>query len=407
MLSSLWGRLHPDAVRFVPFFVGLNFLNGIHVVFFAAWLASAGFDPYATGLLFAAMNILRVFTGPLLGIAADAFHARRLFLIGLMTVAGVCYVGYATVDGMVAIVVFSLLASAAFSAIAALIEGVSMSAATARGFDYGRVRLTGSAAFVVMNFAGGAAVAAYGIDAFLPILIGSAALAALGGFALPRDEKPEVRAGVRSVGRDAWQLARQPLFVLMIGATGIAQASHTFYYGFGTLNWQKVGYSADLIGALWALGVIAEIIVLMYSAWIVRRVGIVNLMMLGAAAGIVRWTLLALSPPLPVVLFAQILHGGTFCAVHLGMMHFMLRATPVHLVGTAQSIYFAVMIGVFFSIGQYGSGALFASAGSYGYLLMVGFSAVALALSYLLGRLWDGGVLPMAREAVDEARPVA
>jgi PPP family 3-phenylpropionic acid transporter len=316
-------------------------------------------------------------------------------------------VGYATFEGAVFVVLFSLIVSAAFSAIGPLIEGVTLSVATVRGFDYGRVRLWGSAAFVVMNFAGGAAVAAYGIDAFLPILIASAAFAVFGGLVLPRDEQPEVRAGVRSVGRDAWQLARQPLFVLMIAAAGIAQASHTFYYGFGTLNWQKLGYSADLIGVLWALGVIAEIVVLMYSRRIVQRVGITNLMMLGAAAGIIRWSALALSPPLWVVFLVQLLHAGTFCAVHLGTMHFILRATPPHLVGTAQSMFFAVMTGVFFSVGQYSSGALFAAVGSRGYFLMVGFSAVALALSYLLGRLWDGGVLPVAREAVDEGREVA
>ena len=407
MISYLRGRLHPDAVRFVPFFVGLNFLNGIHVMFFTVWLKSVGFDPHATGLLLASMNVIRVVTGPLLGVASDAFHARRLFMIGLMAIACACYAGYAAFEGAVFVIAFSLIASAAFSAIGPLIEGITVSTATSRGFDYGRVRLWGSAAFVVMNFAGGAAVAVYGIDAFLPILIGSAAFAVLGGFVLPRDERPEVRAGVRSVGRDAWQLARQPLFVLLVCAAGIAQASHTFYYGFGTLNWQTLGYSADLIGALWALGVIAEIALLMFSARVVRRVGVANLMMLGAAAGIVRWTLLALSPALWVVLLAQLLHAGTFCAVHLGTMHFIQRATPAHLVGTAQSVLFAVMTGVFFSIGQYGSGSLFAAVGSYGYLLMVGFSAVALVLSYMLGRLWDGGVLPVRDEAVDERRPVA
>jgi PPP family 3-phenylpropionic acid transporter len=407
MNSFNWPRPHPDAVRFVPFFVGLNSLNSIHVMFFTVWLASVGFDPHATGLLLAGMAVLRVFTGPLLGVAADAFHARRLFLIGLMAVACACYAGYAFFEGAAFVIAFSLIASGAFSAIGALIEGVTLSAATVRRFDYGRVRLWGSAAFVVMNFAGGAAIAAYGIDAFLPILIGSAAVATLGGLALPRDEQPEVRVGVRSVGRDAWHLARQPLFVLMIAACGIAQASHTFYYGFGTLNWQKLGYSADLIGALWALGVIAEIAVLTYSGRVVQRIGVANLMMLGAAAGIVRWTALALSPPLWVVLFVQLLHAGTFCAVHLGTMHFILRATPPHLVGTAQSIFFAVATGVFFSVGQYSSGALFATVGSLGYLLMVGFSAVALALSFLLGRLWDGGVLPMGRRAVDEGRPLA
>ena len=407
MISSLWGRLHPDAVRLVPFFVGLNFLNSIHLVFFTVWLASVGFDPHSTGLLLAAMNVLRVFTGPLLGVAADAFHARRLFLIGLMTVGALCFAGYAAVDGAVAVVVFSLIASAAFSAITALIEGVSLSVATKRGFDYGRVRLWGSAAFVAMNFAGGAAVAAYGIGAFLPILISSAAFAALGGWALPRDEQPEVRAGFRSVGREAWQLARQPLFLLMIAAGGIAQASHTFYYGFGTLNWQKLGYSADLIGALWAVGVIAEIVMLMFSGRVVGRLGITNLMMLGGAAGIVRWTVLALSPPLWVVVAMQLLHAGTFCAVHLGTMHFILRATPAHLVGTAQTVFSAIMTGVFFALGQYGSGALFAAVGSLGYLLMVGFSAVSLALSFVLSRLWDGGVLPMRGVAVDDRRGLA
>ena len=48
---------------------------------------------------------------------------------------------------------------------------------------------------------------------------------------------------------------------------------------------------------------------------------------------------------------------------------------------------------MFFSIGQYGSGLLFASFGSLGYLAMTAMSARRVGLSLLLGRLWDGGVL--------------
>ncbi|MEQ1863046.1 MAG: MFS transporter [Micropepsaceae bacterium] len=388
-------RPHPYAVRFVPFFVGLNFLNGIHVVFFTPWLASVGFTPYSTGLLLASMGVLRVFTGPILGVAADAFHARRLFLIVLMGVAGACYVGYATISGMAFVVLFSLIASAAFSAIGALIEGVTLRAATMHAFDYGRVRLWGSLAFVAMNFFGGAMVAAGGISIFLPILIGSAAIALCGGFVLPHEEAPAVKVSARAVGREALELARQPLFMLMTAASGIAQAAHTFYYSFGTLNWQALHYDAGLIGLLWALGVIAEIVLLMFSGRVVARVGPINLMMLGVGAGIVRWTVLALSPPLWLLIPIQCLHAGTFCAVHLGTMHFILRATPQHLIGTAQSIYSAITIGIFFSIGQYGSGVLFGAYGSLGYLAMTGFSVIALALIFLLGRLWDGGVLPV------------
>ena len=48
------------------------------------------------------------------------------------------------------------------------------------------------------------------------------------------------------VRRQAWALARQPLFVLFVAAAGIAQACHSFYYGFGTLNWRALGYPDDV-----------------------------------------------------------------------------------------------------------------------------------------------------------------
>src|SRR5213075_2232447 len=102
---------------------------------------------------------------------------------------------------------------------------------------------------------------------------------------------------------------------------------------------------------------------------------------------------LAFSQPLWIVIPIQLLHAGTFCAAHLGAMHFIVRATPSHLVGTAQSLYSEATIGIFFTLGQYGSGILFASVGSLGYLAMTAMSAVALLLALLLGRLWNGGTL--------------
>ena len=114
----------------------------------------------------AAMGVVRVFTGPVLGVAADALAARRLFIIVLMLVAALSYAGYLALAGFAFVVLFSLTSSAAFSAIGPLLEGVTLRTAMAHGFDYGRVRLWGSAAFVAMNFAGGAIIAANGIDQF-------------------------------------------------------------------------------------------------------------------------------------------------------------------------------------------------------------------------------------------------
>ena len=388
-------RPHPEAVRFVPFFVGINLIGGVHLVFFPIWLTSVGFDAPTIGLLLATMNLVRVFCGPAVGVAADAFAARRLTIICLMSIAAASYSGYAAFTGIAFVVLFSFTSSAAFSAIGPLLDAITLKAAFQNGFDYGRVRLWGSAAFVAMNFLGGRLIATNGIAIFPWVLVAGGAFSVAASLVLPRDKDVPHAGHAAGIRRQAWALVRQPLFALFIATAGIAQACHSFYYGFGTLNWRALGYDPNLIGLLWALGVIAEIVLLMFSRRVMARLNATHLLAIGAACGLVRWTVLAFSPPLWAVIPIQCLHAGTFCAAHLGAMSFIVRATPPALVGTAQSIYGAITIGVFFGVGQYASGLLYAAHGSYGYLAMTAMSAVALGLALLLGRLWNGGILPI------------
>src|ERR1700682_6368958 len=97
-------RPHPEALRFVPFFIGINLIGGVHLVFFPAWLTSIGFSATSVGTLMAAMNLLRVISGPALGVAADAFAARRLAIICLMSLAAASYAGYAAFTGVALVV---------------------------------------------------------------------------------------------------------------------------------------------------------------------------------------------------------------------------------------------------------------------------------------------------------------
>jgi len=388
-------RPHPEAVRFVPFFVGINLIAGIHMPFFPAWLASVDFDPESIGLLMMGMGIVRVATGPLLGLLADAFAARRLALIALMGLAAFSYSGYQVLPGAAFVVLFSLTSSIAFSAIRPMLDGVIVRSALRHQFDYGRVVMFGSAAFIAMNFASGILVAQTGIDVFLTVVIGAGFYAFAMSFFLPSEPVREHPVNLGGMWTEAKALVRQPIFILFVGAAGFSQASHAFYYGFGTLNWKAQGFSADLIGALWALGVLAEIVLFAMSNRAVARVGPIGLIAAGCVAGLIRWTVLALSPPLWVVVLVQVLHAGTFAATHLGAVHFIARAVPPHLVATGQSLYSAIMIGVFMAGGQYASGHLYAEHGALGYLLMTATSAVALGLSLLLSRLWSGQALAL------------
>ena len=57
-----------------------------------------------------------------------------------------------------------------------------------------------------------------------------------------------------------------PRFLGVAAAASLLQASHAVYYGFSTLDWLGKGFGGTAIGALWALGVLAEIVLFALSA---------------------------------------------------------------------------------------------------------------------------------------------
>ena len=51
----------------------------------------------------------------------------------------------------------------------------------------------------------------------------------------------------------------------------LPQGAHAAYYGFSALYWEKAGYDTATIGYLWSLGVVAEVVVFMFSRRLFRR----------------------------------------------------------------------------------------------------------------------------------------
>src|SRR3546814_9888561 len=94
-----------------------------------------------------------------------------------------------------------------------------------------------------------------------------------------------------------------------------------------------------MIGLLWAEGVIAEVLLFACGAKVVQRLGPARMLLLGALAGVARWTLLAASTDLAVLFAAQALRAFTFGAAHLGAIAFIARAAPAGLSATAPPLY--------------------------------------------------------------------
>ena len=125
-----------------------------------------------------------------------------------------------------------------------------------------------------------------------------------------------------------------------------------------------------------------------FSGAVVRRIGAVQLIVLGAAASVVRWLAMGFDPPLALLIPLQALHGVTYGATHIGAFYFMAQAVPEQNAGTAQALYASITAGIAMGGAMLLSGQLYAAHGGRTYWAMAVIAAVGLAASLALLGTW-------------------
>ena len=386
------------SLRLSLFYASLCLFGGVQLPFFPVWLKYKGLGPQEISIVIATTMFLRIVAGPVFAIIADRIGDRRRVVIALNW-ASLAAVGLLPfLDGFWQIFIVTLVLMAMWPSISPLIETIALAAAREQGVHYGRVRLWCSITFIVGSFGTGWLLG-FNTPAIIAIcLIGSIAINLVGAYLLAPDipvrRKAPVRGNpFRGLFGGMLGFLRQPVFMLGITTASIIQSSHAVYYAFGSLNWQRQGYDDTTIGILWGVGIVTEITLFAFSVPVVRRFGATPLLAVGALAAVVRWGLTALNPPLYVLFPLQALHGLTFCAAHLGAMHFITNATPRGLAATGQSLYGALSSGVIMGGMTLAAGWLYEAYGAHAYWLPAGAGLVALLGCAALAGRWSGGEL--------------
>jgi len=377
------------------FYVMLFLSVGCYLPYFSIWLKNQGLNGDQSALILAAPMIIRIIFTPIVSIWADyeGNYRKILIILALGSLLSLCVMSQ--LSGFWAIFIVASLNAVFGSSLIPLTETLAVIGVKANQLRYGRARSWGSAAFIAGSLLTGILVDFYGPEVVLPFLIFSAVAIVCAALYLPPPQgKGRLRDAV-SGGKLSWSgilgLLRHPVFwVFLIGA-GLGQACHAFYYGFSSRLWQDFGYSGWLIGVLWTIGVLSEILLFLYFGDWLRRFNPVLLIIAGASAAFIRWMMMGLEPDLWLVIFLQILHAFSFGLAHLGAMYFIGLAVPDRLSATAQGVYATMSMGVFMGIAVLISGPLYDEVGSSGYFVMAGFAAFSVLVALYLLALWDKG----------------
>ncbi|EJD6080590.1 MULTISPECIES: 3-phenylpropionate MFS transporter [Providencia] len=211
-------------------------------------------------------------------------------------------------------------------------------------FDYGKIRVWGSIAFIIGSSLMGYLAGVWGHQSIMVALIISC-LALLLGSMLKPAIMPTGAAKVEGDDKLSFkQLIADKNIVKFLVCVTLLQGAHAAYYGFASLFWKEAGYSDLVIGNLWSLGVVAEVIVFMLSHRLFRRWSARNLLLLSAFCGVIRWGLMGAFTSLPVLIIIQILHSGTFTVCHLAAMRF-ISARKENEIIPLQGVYSALATG--------------------------------------------------------------
>jgi PPP family 3-phenylpropionic acid transporter len=124
----------------------------------------------------------------------------------------------------------------------------------------------------------------------------------------------------------------------------------------------------------------------MYARGSVERMGPVVLLMAGAGVGALRWTAMAIDPPIGFVAALQILHAASYGMTHIGTIYYVRRFMDADYAGTAQGVFGAISGGVIMTCAIALAGWAYSAHAAFSYLWMAAMCAVALALGVVLKR---------------------
>ena len=380
--------------RLAFYYFAIFIVAGVHLPYWTLWLTAHGLSAGDIGLLTGSAMVLRVISGPLIAFASDRIGQRRAQIVLFSLLLGGSFALFSLVHSFAAIFLVTLLTSTLIPSIMPLIDTLTLAQSMQGRADYGRVRLWGSISFIAASMTGGYVLSNTGAGMILPMILAGCAITVVAALMLPKETPLGSDASPRRAGwREALRLCRDRRFLVFMAAGSFIQAAHAVYYTFGTLNWQRLGLSSTLIGGLWALGVISEIILFAYSARVTARFGPAALLALGGAAGVLRWVLTAFDPGVWLLIVLQCLHAFTFGATHLAAMQFITRAAPAHLAVTAQGVYAAVSTGIVIGGVTYASGFAYSAFGSLAFLGMAALCGAGCVCALWLRANWAGDAL--------------
>jgi PPP family 3-phenylpropionic acid transporter len=365
-------------------------LSGFYLFYFASlgallpfwglYLQARGFTPAEIGELMAVIMVTKLIAPNIWGWIADHTGLRMPIVRLASLLSAVCFVGVFFAEGFWWLALVMMLFSFFWNASLPQFEAVTMSHLKERIQHYSRIRLWGSIGFILSVSLLGLLLDQRGVELVPTVVL----LLYIGIFLNSLVVPEKLAAHPQEEQGSIMQVLRRPEVLALLLVTFLMQASHSTYYAFYSIYMEAIGYSSSAIGELWALGVIAEVVIFLFMHNLLQRWGARRVLIASLAIAVVRWILVGLTPEnLPLVLLAQLMHAATFGTFHAAAIHLIHHYFVGRHQGRGQALYSSISFGAGGALGSLLSGYLWTGIGPEAtYLVAAGYALLAVIIAW-------------------------
>ena len=348
---------------------------GVLVPYWSLYLKSLGFSSLVIGGLMAILPATKLVAPYIWGWLAD-YSRRSMLIIRIACIFALLSFSLVFVSQQLWWLIFVMLLFSFFwNATLPQFEAMTLNHLGCDTHRYSMVRLWGSLGFIFVAVLIGALLQDYSTDIIPLVVLFSFLLIAITSFIVP--EKLNVP---HSDPSSIWYVVKQPRVLAFLLVGFLMLFSHGPYYTFYTIYLQELGYNSYMIGILWAVGVLAEVLVFLLMHRLLPTFGARKLLIITLILTTLRWLVIGFyADSLGMLFFAQLLHAfsfGMFHSVGISLVHEYFTGSHQ---GRGQALYASVSFGAGVAAGSFISGLIWDNWGA-DVLFVLAASCTILAL---------------------------
>jgi PPP family 3-phenylpropionic acid transporter len=249
---------------------------------------------------------------------------------------------------------------------------------------YSRIRLWGSVGFIATVLGIGRFLDSQPV-AQLPLVI-IVLLILNWWITLITPEAHAVSQGPTSIGM--MKILKKPEVMAFFVVNVLLQIAHAPYYVFYSIYLKHYHYSATITGLLWALGVLAEIVLFLYMRRLLKRCTLRALLLFSLLLATGRWLIIGwCADNLGLLILAQLLHAATFGGAHVVSIHLVHLYFGQQHQGKGQALYSSLSYGLGGMLGSLYSGYYWESLGS---TFVYSTAAACCGIAFVIAYIWVG-----------------